>query len=184
MVTNIRFYSLFIMTKACIDNFYDSRGSLHKIGGIPSDFSIKQVIVSKTLKAWTVRGLHYSSPPMEESKIISCIKGKLAWLCIQKNNSEILHYQLYELSEKDKIAITLPKGSIHGCISYQDNTEIQILSDSIYSSESSINFKWGNILDKVCMELLIDKNNLNDFGMSNNPNNLSLDYKELIRTNN
>ena len=92
------------MIKACKDHFYDSRGSLHKIQGIPSDFSIKQVIVSKTLKAWTVRGLHYSSPPMEESKIISCIKGKLAWLCIQKNKSEILHYQLYELSEKDKTA--------------------------------------------------------------------------------
>ena len=172
------------MIKACKDHFYDSRGSLHKIQGIPSDFSIKQVIVSKTLKAWTVRGLHYSSPPMEESKIISCIKGKLAWLCIQKNKSEILHYQLYELSETDKTAITLPKGSIHGCISYLDNTEIQILSDSIYSSGSSINFKWGKILDKICMELSIDKNNLNDFGMSNNPNNLSLDYKKLIRTNN
>ena len=172
------------MIKAYKDHFYDSRGSLHKIQGIPNNFSIKQIIVSKTLKAWTVRGLHYSSPPMEESKIISCIKGKLAWLCIQKNKSGILHYQLYELSETDKTAITLPKGSIHGCISYLDNTEIQILSDSIYSSECSTNYKWGDILDQVCMELSIDKDNLHDFGMSNNPNHLPLDYKKLIRTNN
>ena len=172
------------MVKAYKDYFSDSRGSLHKIQGIPNYFSVKQIIVSKTIKAWTVRGLHYSSPPMEESKIISCIRGELAWICIQKHTNDILHYQVFKLSESDKTAIILPKGCVHGCISYMDNTEIQILSDSLYSIESSVNYNWGGILDEICMDLAIDKNNLQDFGVSNNPNRLSLDYKKLIRIDN
>ena len=61
----------------------DERGYLSRLfcmeelNNKPTFKAIKQINITLTNKKSTIRGLHYQVPPFAETKMVSCIKGKI-----------------------------------------------------------------------------------------------------------
>ena len=138
----------------------DSRGGLKKLYDIPESFKIRQIIISETKKAWTVRGLHYSPEPNIESKIITCIQGSVIWVALEKIEDGIFKLFTKKLEANTNEFIIIPRGRIHGCIMCEDDTLIQIVSDNDHDGNKSIHYEWGPILDEICKNYNLHRNAL------------------------
>ena len=161
-------------------NFNDSRGGLTKITNIPNNFNVKQVIVSKTQKALTARGLHYASEPKSESKIISCVQGSVIWVSINRISEEIIEMESRKLSSTDNELYFVPKGRIHGCIISEDDTLIQIISNNDYDPNCSVHYEWGDLLKEVCIKNRINPELVWDSEKDTSHKRISLKYKKSI----
>lgn len=147
-----------------MSTFYsDSRGSLSKfdLTRFDKSFTVKESIISTTYKALTARGLHLSLPPMQESKIIRCISGKMLWIYIDQDISSTwnIHSRILDPSSCQDFIIN--PGRIHGCISLMDNTQLHILSSNIHSESHSVYYSWSSIIDNICSYYGIDRSCIN-----------------------
>ena len=79
--------------------FIDDRGFLNRIfcqktlSNLMQDKTIQQINRTLTLKKGTVRGLHFQYPPHAETKIVTCLKGKV-WdvaVDLRKGSKTFLH---------------------------------------------------------------------------------------------
>ena len=121
---------------------------------------IKQVNISYNKKAGVIRGMHYQKGMYNETKIISCLKGKIYDVIIdlRKNSKNYLKYYGIILSEKNRKSLIVPKGYAHGFQVLEDNTYLIYFHSEIFkkSSEKSINpldpligIKWKQKINKI-----------------------------------
>jgi dTDP-4-dehydrorhamnose 3,5-epimerase len=94
-------------------------------------------------KHGVIRGLHFQNSPYTETKIISCIKGKI-WdvaVDLRKNSPTFMNYFAVELSENQHVSVLVPEGFAHGFQSLTDNCQIIYFNTSNYNpnSEGGIN---------------------------------------------
>ncbi len=76
---------------------------------------------SKSQK-WVLRGLHYQLKPMEQGKLVRCIKGKI-WdvaVDIRKGSPWYGKWVGIELSEENKLMLWIPPGFAHGFVALED----------------------------------------------------------------
>ena len=106
--------------------------------------NIKQINITLTKKKGTIRGLHYQLPPYSETKMVSCIKGKIFDVIVdlRKNSSTYLKSYKEILSAKNQKSLIVPKGFAHGFQSLQDNCEILYFHTENYNPnyEDGINY--------------------------------------------
>ena len=122
--------------------------------------NIKQVNISYNKKAGVIRGMHYQVGKFNETKIISCIKGKIYDVIIdlRKNSKNYLKYFGITLSEKNRKSLIVPKGYAHGFQVLEDNTYLIYFHSEVFKKnfEKSINpldpivgIKWKQNLKKI-----------------------------------
>jgi len=127
----------------------DERGWLERIysrdsiNNLAKGKDIQQINKTLTVKRGTVRGLHFQNSPYTETKIISCIKGKI-WdvaVDLRKNSPTFMNYFAVELSENQHVSVLVPEGFAHGFQSLTDNCQIIYFNTSNYNpnSEGGIN---------------------------------------------
>jgi len=78
--------------------------------------SIRQINHTLTRKEGTVRGMHFQHPPHAETKIVSCLKGKV-WdvaVDLRKGSPTFLRYHAVVLSEDNFQTFVIPRGFAHG----------------------------------------------------------------------
>jgi len=76
---------------------------------------------SKSRKG-VLRGLHYQLKPMEQGKLVRCIKGKI-WdvaVDIRKGSPWYRKWVGVELSEENKFMLWIPPGFAHGFVALED----------------------------------------------------------------
>ena len=76
---------------------------------------------SKSRKG-VLRGLHYQLKPMEQGKLVRCIKGKI-WdvaVDIRKGSPWYGKWVGVELSEENKLMLWIPPGFAHGFVALED----------------------------------------------------------------
>ncbi len=122
----------------------DSRGLLKRLYCQKSLYqfiqnkNIKQINQTLTKKVGTVRGLHFQTPPFSETKIISCIKGKV-WdvaVDLRMDSPTFLKYHGEELSEYDHKSILIPEGFAHGFQTLTSNCEMLYFHTEDYNKQS------------------------------------------------
>ncbi|MCL5030021.1 MAG: dTDP-4-dehydrorhamnose 3,5-epimerase [Bacteroidetes bacterium] len=121
----------------------DERGMFSRIycknefQSISADKDFVQVNYSFTLKKGTIRGLHFQSPPKQESKIVKCISGKVfdVVVDIRKNSRTYLKWIPTELSKENMKMIYIPEGCAHGFQTLEDNCEMLYFHSEFYSPE-------------------------------------------------
>ena len=110
----------------------DNRGSFSRLfcvndyGEIAKVLSVRQVNFSRTIKAGTIRGLHYQGTPKQEDKIVFCLSGSV-WdvvVNIQESNQEYLNWSATVLDSTASNGIFIPKGYAHGFQSLEPNTTL------------------------------------------------------------
>lgn len=88
----------------------------------------------------TLRGLHFQTPPYEQSKLVRVIKGKILDVAvdIRKNSPTFAKHIIIELSEYNKKQLFIPKGFAHGFVTLEDDTIVNYKVDNYYSNSHEI----------------------------------------------
>ena len=132
--------------------FKDERGLFSEIFnsrdykklGIEEQFVQDNYSFSK--KVGTVRGLHFQSPPYEQSKLISCISGSIfdVAIDIRKNSPSFGKWTGYELSYSNGCQLYVPVGFAHGFMTLEDNTKVIYKCSNYYFPKSEVVIKWND----------------------------------------
>ena len=101
---------------------------------------------SRTLKQWTIRGLHFQFPPYTETKLIRCIRGKVLDIFVDlRIGSETFgQWDSIQLSEENKKMVLIPRGFAHGFCTLTDESEVLYKVDNYYSSDHECGIVWND----------------------------------------
>jgi len=121
----------------------DDRGQFCRLYGIDElkkigfDSKVSHVNSSLSLKAGTLRGIHFQYPPFSECKIISCITGSIWDLAVdlRPNSKQRFEWFGVKLTPSNGKSLIVPEGFGHAFLSLEDNTNIIYVSSEIYSPE-------------------------------------------------
>lgn len=127
----------------------DDRGWLERVycqdsfSELVNGKNISQITKTLTTKKGTVRGLHFQKQPYAETKIISCLQGKI-WdvaVDLRKNSPTFLSYFAVILSENQHLSLLVPEGFAHGFQALTNNCQIIYFNTNNHNqdSEGSIN---------------------------------------------
>jgi dTDP-4-dehydrorhamnose 3,5-epimerase len=123
---------------------------------------IKQKIICQinrtfTQKKGTVRGLHFQWPSYAETKIVSCIRGKV-WdvaVDLRKGSPTFLHYHAEVLSEDNHKSYLIPEGFAHGFQTLTSDCEMlyfhtadynKDLEGAVNAVDTKIGIKWPQLI--------------------------------------
>ncbi|WP_029522925.1 dTDP-4-dehydrorhamnose 3,5-epimerase [Persephonella sp. KM09-Lau-8] len=112
--------------------------------GIDTDFV--QDNHSRSVKG-VLRGLHYQKEPFSQGKLVRCIKGSIFDVAvdIRKGSPTFGRWIGYELSEKNKLMLWIPKGFAHGFLTLSEEAEvIYKVSGGEYSPEHDTGIRWDD----------------------------------------
>lgn len=147
--------------------FYDSRGyffesySRIKLQKLGFDADFVQDNQSMSSKG-TLRGLHFQSPPYEQGKLVSVLKGAALDVAvdIRKESPYFGKYFSLILSGENKTMFWIPAGFAHGFLTLEEETVFMYKCTQIYNKESEGSIYWNdpdikinwNITDPVISE--------------------------------
>lgn len=127
----------------------DNRGSfsrlfcseeLTKMGWLKPIMQINQSI---TKEKGTIRGLHFQSPPHDEMKLVSCLRGEVLDIAIDLRHGSptFLQWHSEYLSDENQKALLIPEGFAHGFQTMTDDVELLYCHSRAYhqAAESGIN---------------------------------------------
>lgn len=101
---------------------------------------------SFSVRAGTLRGMHFQAAPAEEVKLVRCIRGSL-WDCIvdvRPHSPTYLEWYGAILSAQNRRMMYVPKGFAHGFITLADNTEALYLVTAPYSPAHERGLRWDD----------------------------------------
>ena len=99
---------------------------------------IRQINRTLTRKKGTVRGLHFQYQPHGETKIVTCLKGKV-WdvvVDLRKGSSTFLKVYTIELSEENQKSFLIPEGFAHGFQTLTSDCELLYFHTADYFAEA------------------------------------------------
>ena len=107
---------------------------------------IVQCNISHNNKKGTVRGMHYHITPYAETKIVSCIRGKIYDVIIDLRKHSPTYRQWYavELSWNNGKILYVPEGFAHGFQTLEDNTVVYYQMSEFYHPESARGVRWDD----------------------------------------
>jgi dTDP-4-dehydrorhamnose 3,5-epimerase len=118
-----------------LNTFPDSRGSLTCI----DTKKWTQVNISKNLKKYTFRGMHFQNSP-KQSKQIIVTKGSIIDFIYNLKTKTL---EAYALREGESVFVN--KFSAHGFITLEDDTIVTYLVDGKYNPKGEHSIVWKDI---------------------------------------
>lgn len=114
-----------------IEPFSDDRGSFSRIFCRDEfqEHGLEPRIVQSNLSvnhhAGTLRGMHYQAAPMEETKLVRCIRGALFDVVVdlRPDSPTFRRWAGVELTAENRRAFFVPRGCAHGFQTLVDDTE-------------------------------------------------------------
>lgn len=126
----------------------DSRGFLERLfcadelNELMGTDSIVQINRTHTLREGTVRGLHFQYPPHAETKLVSCLKGRVFDVAVdvRRGSPTFLQWHAEILAEDDGKTFLIPRGFAHGFQTLMNHCELLYLHTAVYvpSAEAGI----------------------------------------------
>ena len=130
----------------------DERGSFARVfcvaaferQGLVSAFA--QSSVSVNTRAGTIRGMHYSVGPNEETKLVRCTTGAIRDVIvdIRPGSPSFGRTLAVALSAADRNALYIPAGVAHGFQTLRDDSEILYMIDKPYVAEAARGLRWND----------------------------------------
>ena len=123
--------------------FLDERGYFREwfkskdIAEIGDIFDVAQANLSFSRKN-VIRGMHYSLSPFGQSKLITCISGKILDVIIdlRTDSPTFMMQEQIELTGETGYCIKIPSGVAHGFLSQSENSVVSYLLTSAYDPET------------------------------------------------
>ena len=101
---------------------------------------------SLSLPAFTIRGLHFQSPPHPQGKLVRCTQGAIIDVAVdaRQGSSTYGQHVTAELTAKNSCQLWVPEGFLHGFVTLEANTEVQYKCTDYYSAECDGNILWND----------------------------------------
>jgi len=100
--------------------------------------TIAQVNHTKTVRAGTVRGMHFQIPPHAEMKFVVCLRGEVFDVAVdlRKESPTMLAWHGEVLSEAAPRIMVIPEGFAHGFQTLTDDCEMLYFHTARYDQRS------------------------------------------------
>ena len=110
----------------------------------------------------TLRGIHFQHPPMQQAKLIRCVRGAIMDYAVdlRKDSATFRQWISIELSEDNKKQLFIPRGFGHAFVTLTDNTEVIYKADSYYSPEHDGAVLWSD--PDLCIAWAVDQPTMSD----------------------
>jgi dTDP-4-dehydrorhamnose 3,5-epimerase len=135
-----------------IERHSDARGSFGRTfcrrefadHGLATEFV--QSSSSISLRAGTLRGMHYQRPPHGEAKLVRCIHGAVYDVVadLRPDSPSFMRWQGFYLDSQDDRMLYVPPGCAHGFQTLEDDTEIVYQMSQEYAPESASGFRYDD----------------------------------------
>jgi dTDP-4-dehydrorhamnose 3,5-epimerase len=101
---------------------------------------------SMSLKAGTLRGLHFQAPPFAQAKLVRCGRGRLFDVAvdIRRGAETYGHWVGEELSFENGRQLFIPEGFLHGFVTREPETEIIYKCSNYYSPSADGAVRWDS----------------------------------------
>ena len=104
---------------------------------------VAQVNRTLTRRRGTVRGMHFQRPPHAETKIVSCLRGRVFDVAVdlRKGSPTFLEWHAEVLDADEHTMLLIPKGFAHGFQTLTDDCELLYVHTAAYepSAEGALN---------------------------------------------
>lgn len=112
--------------------------------GIDCDFC--QDNHSYSMKAGTLRGLHFQKHPNAQAKLVRCLRGRIFDVAvdIRADSPTFGEWLGVELSAKIGNQLFIPSGYAHGFLTLEDHSEVAYKTDKHYSPEDDAGIIWND----------------------------------------
>jgi dTDP-4-dehydrorhamnose 3,5-epimerase len=112
--------------------------------GIDCDFV--QDNHSLSLKAGTVRGLHFQLPPCAQAKLVRVVEGRVLDVVVdlRRGSPSFGRHVSLELGAEDGTMLFVPKGFAHGFCTLEPHTAVLYKVDAYYSKAHDRGLLWND----------------------------------------
>ena len=132
--------------------YEDDRGYFTEIynkkrhSGQGIEFPFIQDNLSFSKKKGTVRGIHFQSKPMEQTKFLTVISGSIYDIVVdlRPHSPTFKKWRAFELSAEKCTQLLIPRGYGHGFCTLTDNTTVHYKVDNHYSPEHNKGLRWDD----------------------------------------
>ena len=96
--------------------------------------------------AFTLRGLHFQSPPFAQDKLIRCIRGRIFDVAVdvRKGSPTFGRWVSAELSAKNGDQLFVPIGFAHGFLTLEPNCEVIYKCSATYAPQADAGVAWDS----------------------------------------
>lgn len=95
---------------------------------------------------FTLRGMHYQSPPSAQAKLVRCGRGRLldAVVDIRKGSPTYGEHVVVELTSDNGLQLMVPAGFLHGFLTLEPDTEVYYKVDDYYDAGADGSVRWDS----------------------------------------
>lgn len=101
---------------------------------------------SLSAPAYTLRGLHFQTPPRAQAKLVRCIRGRIFDVAVDIRNGSPTygHWVGTELSAENGDQLFVPVGFAHGFVTLEPNCEVAYKCSDTYAPEQDAGVRWDD----------------------------------------
>ena len=110
------------------------------------DLNFVQDNHSLSVKAGTLRGFHFQTPPHAQAKLVRCVRGRMLDVAvdIRAGSPTYAKYASAELSALDGRQLFIPAGFAHAFLTLEPDTEVFYKVTDIYAPECDAGVRWDD----------------------------------------
>ena len=93
-----------------------------------------------------IRGLHFQSPPFEQTKLVRCVSGKILDVAVDLRINSKTYGKSFsiELSSENNKQLFVPKGFAHGFQVLSETAIVNYKVDNFYNPKSDSGIIWND----------------------------------------
>lgn len=106
---------------------------------------------SLSAPAWTLRGLHFQTPPYGQDKLVRCLRGKIFDVAVDVRSESPTFGQWVgaELSAKHGEQLFIPIGFAHGFLTLEADCEVAYKCSSAYAPANDGGICWEDPMVRI-----------------------------------
>jgi len=107
---------------------------------------VAQANVAFSIRAGTLRGLHYQAEPHQEAKLIRCTAGRIFDVVadVRPESATFRRWAGVELSAANRRMFYVPEGCAHGYLTLEDGSELFYMVSSPYAPSAERGVRWDD----------------------------------------
>lgn len=101
---------------------------------------------SLSAQKYTLRGLHFQTPPHAQDKLVRCVRGHIFDVAvdIRKGSPTYGQWVGAELSAENGRQLFVPVGFAHGFMTLEENSEVTYKCSNTYAPDSDGGIRWND----------------------------------------
>lgn len=110
------------------------------------DFRIVQDNQSYSKRTGTLRGLHFQTPPAEQAKLISVLRGRIFDVAVdvRRNSPTFGKHVSAELSAESGLQLYIPAGFAHGFLTLENDVMVNYKVSELYAPAHEGGIRWND----------------------------------------